>query len=78
MYKDVNVKEALLENCRYELIKGREFKDIVKSFSKNEVFDMTLRYNGFIGYTETIKRWIKDIYGVDLDKISDKNLLSRK
>lgn len=36
---------------------------------RNEIFEAVLTWEGFLEYNSTIKRWIKDIYGVDLDKI---------
>lgn len=40
----------------------------INTYTPNEVFEELLAWEGFIGYTSHIKMWIKDIYGVDLDK----------
>lgn len=34
----------------------------------NEIFEAVLVWHGILGYTEIIKGWVKDIYGVNLDK----------
>lgn len=39
-------------------------------YTSNEAFSEVLEWEGFIGYDLKIKKWIKDIYGVDLDNIS--------
>lgn len=45
----------------------REMKEQEEDIlSENEIFDMVLKYEGIIGYTNKIKRWIKEIYGVKL------------
>lgn len=48
---------------KYDTSMDEEFN----SMSKSEVFKTVLEYNGFIGYSTTIKSWIGDIYNVDLD-----------
>ncbi|PRR87320.1 hypothetical protein [Bacillus atrophaeus] len=43
-------------------------EDILK-MSKNQVFSHVTKWNGLLGhYDETIKNWIKGIYGVDLNE----------
>jgi len=39
----------------------------INEYQPNEVFDIVLKYEGIEGYSYTIKNWIKDIYGIDLD-----------
>lgn len=36
--------------------------------SKQEVFDRVCNWDGLIGYSTTIKSWINQIYGINLDK----------
>lgn len=36
--------------------------------SKNEIFNHVLSWNGLLGYDDTIKNWVLDIYDVDLDE----------
>ena len=31
-----------------------------------EVFDQVMKFDGIIGYRDTMLRWIKDIFGIDL------------
>jgi hypothetical protein len=39
------------------------------AMSPNEVFEAVLEWQGFIGYSNTIKIWIEQIYGINLDEI---------
>ena len=39
----------------------------INSLTKNEVFGKVLIWEGIIGYEYQIKRWIEDIYGVQLN-----------
>lgn len=38
----------------------------INNMSRDEVFQHCLYWEGIIGYENTIKSWIKDIYGVEL------------
>lgn len=38
----------------------------INAYTPEEAFDIVVNYEGFIGYTETIKGWIRDIYKVEL------------
>ena len=40
--------------------------DEINQLSANEVFDALCNYEGLINYGETIRRWISDIYGIEL------------
>ena len=40
----------------------------IESMSKQEVFDRVCNWDGLIGYSTTIKSWINQIYGINLDK----------
>ena len=42
--------------------------DEINAMSRNEVLDRVCEWEGLIGYGEVIREWIKDIYGVDLDR----------
>lgn len=45
----------------------------LNELSPNEVFEIVVCWNGLLGgYAETIKDWVNEIYGVDLDKIQSK------
>lgn len=41
----------------------------INNMSQNEVLDRVCEWAGFIGYGEVIREWIKDIYGVGLDRM---------
>ena len=41
--------------------------DEIAEMSKEEVLDRVCNWNGLIGYGSTIKQWIEDIYGVNLE-----------
>lgn len=41
----------------------------IECMSKNEVFESVCSWEGLIGYNHTIIGWIKDIYGVDLNRM---------
>ena len=50
-----------------------EFDDIsrdreIEAMSKQEVFSRVCDWEGLIDYDSTIKSWIKQIYGIDLNK----------
>lgn len=51
---------------RLELDDTKESDDYVNTLAPNEVFENVLEWHGICGYTETIKIWIKDIFGVSL------------
>ena len=40
----------------------------IEAMSKQEVFDRVCNWDGLIGYSTTIKSWINQIYGIDLNK----------
>ena len=41
--------------------------DEINLMSPNEAFEEILEWNGICNYAYTIKHWIEDIYGIDLD-----------
>lgn len=51
---------------RLELDDTKESDDYVNTLTPNEVFKHVLEWNGICNYDETIKIWIKDIFGVSL------------
>ena len=40
----------------------------INNMSRNEVLNRICEWEGLIGYGRVIREWIKDIYGVDLDR----------
>lgn len=62
--------ESIMEDIRMRL--GLEKYDTAKDKQINEmpkdvIFSMVCNWNGLLGYDSTIKTWIKDIYGVELE-----------
>lgn len=48
-----------------------QFDEMFQSMAPDKVFADILEWNGLLGGWEyRIKHWIKDIYGVDIDKAS--------
>lgn len=43
--------------------------DEISLMSPNEVFEEVLGWDGLCNYAYKIKRWIKDIYGIDLNEV---------
>ena len=41
----------------------------INAMSRNEVFNRVCEWEGLIGYGRVIREWIKDIYGIDLDRM---------
>ena len=42
--------------------------DDIMLMSKSEVLDEVCNWDGLINYSSTIKRWINNIYNIDLDE----------
>ena len=43
----------------------------IEAMSKQEVFSRVCDWEGLINYGSTIKSWIKQIYGIDLNKMEE-------
>lgn len=43
----------------------------IEAMSKREVFNRVCEWEGFVGYSDTIIKWINQIYGIDLNKIDE-------
>lgn len=48
--------------------KDSSMDEEINNMSRNEVLDRVCEWEGLIGYGSVIREWIKDIYGVDLDR----------
>ena len=73
----MNYPEYIMRKLRQRL--GLEEDDTsrdteINMYSPNEAFEEILIWEGFIGWSEIIKSWIEDIYKVDLNEASMKNL----
>ena len=43
--------------------------DEINIYTPSEAFEEVCNWEGLLGYADTIKEWIEDIYGIDLDDI---------
>ncbi|MGN0710162.1 MAG: hypothetical protein ACI4LO_00270 [Anaerovoracaceae bacterium] len=56
--------EELLDESRFQN------KHVLnKIYTPNELFEVILEYEGLSGYGMKIKKWIKELYGIDLDAV---------
>lgn len=46
-------------------------RDEINSMSRNEIFETVLNYEGYRGHPENLKQIIKDVYGIDLNRVED-------
>ena len=64
--------EYILEIVRqqkYALEESDNSKDFeIQKLEPDEIFDSCLQWECIMGYTETIKEWIEELYKVDLNK----------
>lgn len=44
--------------------------DEINTLTPNEAFEEVLEWDGLIDYAYTIKQWIKDIYGINLNEVN--------
>ena len=51
-----------------ELDDTKDNRSAIQQMTPNEVFESVCLWEGFINYADTIKSWIQDIYGVNLDE----------
>ena len=65
-----NIMRAVRENLGLEFYDTSRDEEI-ECMSKNEVFNSVCEWEGFINYSDTIIRWIKQIYGVDLNEMEE-------
>lgn len=42
--------------------------DEINAMSQSKILDCVCEWEGLIGYSRVIRGWIKDIYGINLDK----------
>lgn len=58
--------EKYAEHIR-NILKERGNSDTnIAAMTPNEAFREVLEWEGLIGYDGSIKRWIKDIYGIEI------------
>lgn len=63
-----NILRLVRQNLDLEKI-DTSMDEEINNMSRNEVLDRVCEWEGLIGYSEVIREWIKDIYGVDLDRM---------
>ena len=61
------IMEYVRQNLGLDKYDTSKDEDINK-MSKNDIFEKVCNWNNLYWYSEYIKSWIKDIYGIDLDK----------
>ena len=61
------IMEYVRQNLGLDKYDTSEDKDI-NEMSKSNIFEKVCNWNNLYWYSEYIKSWIKDIYGIDLDK----------
>ena len=61
------IMEYVRQNLGLDKYDTSEDKDI-NEMSKSDIFEKVCNWNNLYWYSEYIKSWIKDIYGIDLDK----------
>ncbi len=57
------LRQALLDLDENDTSRDAELNEL----TPNDAMDGVLKWEGIIGYTSTITRWVKDIYGIDLE-----------
>ena len=61
------IMEYVRQNLGIDKHDTSEDKDI-NEMSKSDIFEKVCNWNNLYWYSEYIKSWVKDIYGIDLDK----------
>ena len=61
------IMEYVRQNLGLDKYDTSEDKDI-NEMSKSDIFEKVCNWNNLYWYSEYIKSWVKDIYGIDLDK----------
>ena len=61
------IMEYVRQNLGLDKYDTSEDKDI-NEMSKSDIFEKVCNWNNLYWYSEYIKSWIKDIYGIDLDE----------
>lgn len=47
--------------------------DEINEMSRDEILDRVCEWHGLIHYGDTIREWIENIWGIDLDDIADRH-----
>lgn len=47
--------------------------ELINAMTRQEVFNRVCEWEGLINYGETIRDWIEDIWGIDLDDVAERH-----
>lgn len=67
-----SIMEAVRQNLGLEADDTSK-DDEINEMTRQEVLDRVCKWNGLIGYADTIREWIEDIWGVDLDNVAERH-----
>lgn len=73
-WKDKDYYSKSVMTALSEMLDVGEFgnkSSVKKLYTMGEIFEAVLEYEGIIGYGIKIREWIKEIYGIDLDKVEE-------
>lgn len=65
------IMEAVRQNLGLEPDDTTHDEEI-EEMSRDEVLDRVCEWNGLIGYGDTVREWIEDIWRIDLDDVEDR------
>lgn len=65
------IMEAVRQNLGLEA-DDTSRDDEISGMTRQEVLTRVCNWNGLINYAETIREWIEDIWGIDLDDIEER------
>lgn len=60
-----SIKVKVRQNLDYDK-EDRSIDNEIDEMSADEVFNRVCTWEGLIGYGDTIREWIRDVYGVKL------------
>lgn len=68
--------DSIMEDVRQNL--GLEPDDTsrdeeINAMERQEILDRVCEWHGLINYGETIREWIEDIWGLDLDDVAERH-----
>lgn len=63
-----SIMECVRQRFGLEKYDDSQDEDI-NQLSQNEILEHVCNWNGLLGYANTIKSWIEDIYKIDLDNV---------
>ncbi len=70
-YSD-DIMEAVRQNLGLEA-DDESRDDEINDMSRQEILECVCNWNGLINYADTIREWIENIWGIDLDDVADRH-----